>query len=465
MAYQYPESTFEGLDLSTRAVEEGTKLSAELDLRNVTLVHQDIMDVGSCAQPYDYIIVHGVYSWVPAPVRTRIMELMADNLAPQGVGYVSYNCLPRCHIRNIGRDVMRFHVREIADPRERVRQARAIISVMSGMAAGESDLYTYVLRDLAHYADQRPDEVLYHDDLAEIATPFLFQDVMREAAATGLQYLCEASSPEVEGLSDAAQDFLCRFPSDDVVQREQYRDFITGRGFRETLLCRETVAINHKIDPRQTKAYLVSAPIRPVDDPADPAAEGRLEFRSHGGVKVVTDHPLSKAALLHLARIWPQELTFNELARRSVDDLGEASSRVAADREAELDALATTIYSGFSVQAVVLRSSPAPFTVAITARPKASHLARQQAAAGEPVTTMAHGTVALQDPLVCQFLQLLDGTRTVDDIAGDLRLRMAEAGDAPADGAPEHAAEPDPVTREQVERNLHLVAKMALLIA
>ena len=43
---------------------------------------------------FDYILCHGVYSWVPAPVQQRIFELCQRLLSPRGIAYISYNTYP-----------------------------------------------------------------------------------------------------------------------------------------------------------------------------------------------------------------------------------------------------------------------------------------------------------------------------------------------------------------------------------
>src|SRR5262249_13120699 len=111
MSVQYPDSEFIGIDLSSRSIEVGRGAAASLALKNITLHHASIMDVTEDYGQFDYIIAHGVYSWVPADVREKILSIFHNNLAPQGVAYVSYNAHPGSHLRDLVRDMMLFHVR------------------------------------------------------------------------------------------------------------------------------------------------------------------------------------------------------------------------------------------------------------------------------------------------------------------------------------------------------------------
>src|SRR3972149_9351128 len=98
MAYGLPGSEFIGIDLSVRQAETATDLARQLGLKNVRFVAMDIRDMASLAGPFDYILSHGVFSWVPDDVRSAILAGCRDLLSPQGVAFVSYNALPGGHL-------------------------------------------------------------------------------------------------------------------------------------------------------------------------------------------------------------------------------------------------------------------------------------------------------------------------------------------------------------------------------
>ena len=82
MAATLPRSSFLGIDLSGRQIAAGQKMIERLGLENVELRQMDIADVGEDFGTFDYIICHGVYSWVPPPVQDKILEICARRLAP-----------------------------------------------------------------------------------------------------------------------------------------------------------------------------------------------------------------------------------------------------------------------------------------------------------------------------------------------------------------------------------------------
>jgi len=94
MAYDLPGSEFVGIDLSRRQIDDGRRTIAALSLTNIDLRPGSILDVDESYGTFDYIIAHGVYSWVPAEVREKLLAVCKANLKPDGVAYVSYNTYP-----------------------------------------------------------------------------------------------------------------------------------------------------------------------------------------------------------------------------------------------------------------------------------------------------------------------------------------------------------------------------------
>ncbi len=130
MAELLPDSTFVGIDLSRRQIDAGQEQLKELNLSNVELRHASILDVDDSYGKFDYIICHGVYSWVPDTVQDKILAVCKQNLNPTGIAYISYNTLPGWHMRGMVRDMMRYHAGRFDDARSRIGQARALLDFL-----------------------------------------------------------------------------------------------------------------------------------------------------------------------------------------------------------------------------------------------------------------------------------------------------------------------------------------------
>ncbi len=100
--------------------------------------------------------------------------------------------------------------------------------------------YAQVLRQHMERMLSYSDALLFHDDLAEISTPFYFHEFVEHAAHHKLAFLAEADlfESQMRDVPDSAGRLMAGLP-DDVVVREQYLDFFKNRMFRQTLLCHD----------------------------------------------------------------------------------------------------------------------------------------------------------------------------------------------------------------------------------
>jgi len=197
MAYALPDSEFVGVDLAGSAVASGAAAISALGLRNVTLLHLDLMDVSETLGAFDYVIAPGIYSWVPASVRDRILAVCRAHLAPQGVAFVSYNTYPGCHLRQAVWQILQYHVDGISDPTERITQARALARFMADCPQTDGSDAAVLRGEMQAVLDHSPG-LLFHDDLAAINAPVYFHQFASHARGHGLQFLAEANIHEMQ---------------------------------------------------------------------------------------------------------------------------------------------------------------------------------------------------------------------------------------------------------------------------
>src|SRR5262249_54229313 len=135
MAEQLPGSRFVGIDLSPVQVAAGQRTIERTRLTNVELRNTSVLDVDECLGTFDYVVSHGVYSWVPPAVQNKILEVCSRNLAPNGIAYVSYNTYPGWHMRGLIREMMCYHTARFHDAQTRIRQARALLDFLAKSAS------------------------------------------------------------------------------------------------------------------------------------------------------------------------------------------------------------------------------------------------------------------------------------------------------------------------------------------
>jgi SAM-dependent methyltransferase len=164
MAAVLPQSQFVGFDLAEQPVEAGRRLAERAGLRNVTLSTLDLTRFPADAGAFDYIVAHGLYSWIPAAVRDQLLRLIARHLAPRGVAFVSYNVYPGCYVRRMVWEMLKFHTEPLPGTTQRIAEAKALARLLAEGRTSE-DAYAFLMRGELERFSMRDSGALYHDDL------------------------------------------------------------------------------------------------------------------------------------------------------------------------------------------------------------------------------------------------------------------------------------------------------------
>lgn len=405
MAYALPGCEVTGVDLAPAPLEAGRRIAEELGLANLRLIAADLRDIGPEYGAFDYVIAHGVYSWVPENVRDALLRVCAERLAPQGIAFISYNAYPGRHLRQMLREMMLHHTRIESSPEARVEQARSLLQAMAeGRLAPPA--WRPMLADEIRILLEKDAASLWHDDLAEVNVPVYFHEFAAHAAGHGLQYLGDADTRLMFDLRGAGDSIA------DPIEREQHLDFLRCRRFRETLLCRQEIVLDRQPQAARMREFLFTAPARRLPD-------GEIE--GFHGVRIAPGHAALEAVTGALGDSYPLPLPFDDLApyAGSTEDLEEL-----------LFALVCSGFASFHVYDF-------PCEETVSGRPRASRLARRQEEQGPVVSSACHVPVEL-DEIGRRLLALLDGTRDHDALA---RALAASPGMPELDQIRRHLAE------------------------
>jgi methyltransferase-like protein/2-polyprenyl-3-methyl-5-hydroxy-6-metoxy-1,4-benzoquinol methylase len=443
LAAALPHSDFVGIDFSATTVGKGVADIAALQLANIRLLPMDIRDFDSTFGTFDYIIAHGVYSWVPKDVQESVLAICARQLAPNGIAYISYNTLPGWHARGAVRDAMRYHTRQFTDARTRVQQARAMLDFLAQSLQSTKAPWGAMLLEEAQRVRQQPDGYIYHDHLEPVNEPVYFHEFIERASKHGLRYLAEADfwNMLARDLSPEIGHTLARI-APDLLQREQFLDFLRNRTFRQTLLTHDSVTLTRKVSPECIFKLYVSTRARPVSASPDECSGAPEVFRASQGEQLSTGRPLTKAAMMALVQNVPAAIGFDELCALAQARLGAHHAASSDDR----NALASDMLQCFAAGVVELHSLPSPFVIEHGTRPEASAVAALQAGRGAQVTNLRHESIALDDD-ARRLLPMLTGSRDEQELA-----TLAWPGD------PEQSA------LEKLRQALARLARQALLI-
>lgn len=464
LAWYHPQGHYLGIDLAPNQVADGQALIDRLGLPNCELRAGDILDLDATLGEFDYIVAHGVYSWVPETVRRHLLRLCRDLLAPHGVAYLSYNTLPGWRMRGMLRDVLLYASRGAETAQAKLAAARAALARMAAAVDGLDALSArYLKTELANLKDTHPSYLL-HEYMATENSAFLLRDFIADAAQAGLTYVADSELqtffPAVlgEGVEQALADL------EDQIEIEQWHDFVANRNFRRSLLCRDDAPMVERIDFAAFEAMAFSADLAPPPK-LDLRRPRPAPFCQTNGATLNVSHPLTKAALVHLAAVHPDALTLDELHRQAAAQVKAAGGGAQAGETA---AFSAEFFSLFAHRA--LRAHPAPrrHFRQVQARPLASALARAQADLGLGQVTGVHHTGLDLDPISTRLVGLLDGTRDLDALTREIAAELAAGTLPPPPGldprrlSGERLAQP---VRAACERLLALFARHGVLVA
>lgn len=427
MAEQFPRSRFVGIDLSEVQIARARSFADAVALSNLELHRLDLVDVGADFGVFDYILCHGVYSWVGDEVQDRLLEICATHLAPEGVAYVSYNTYPGWHVRGMIRAMMRYHSDRFSETTERVQQARALLSFLADAVSGEDTLYGQLLTRELDLLRKQSDSYLYHDHLEDVNAPIYFHQFVDRAAAKGLQYLGEAQVAAMyTGNLPPNIEKTLRSVASNLIQMEQYMDFVRNRGFRQTLLTHQEVEVDRRIRAERLADLHVASPLQPEPPDADLRCEDPLTLRHRRDDRsITTSGPLVKAAMVHLADVWPANVPCSELIHQARSRLALSAVAGADAIEQASRAIAQSLLKCYVADLVELHTRPADFITHVSDRPAAPATARVQAASSRVVTNRRHETVRLDD-VSQRIVPLLDGTRGHRDLLDVLEASVRE---------------------------------------
>ena len=431
MASALPGARFTGVDLSARQVADGQALIAAAGLANIELRHADVASIGAHDGTFDYIVAHGLYSWVPPQVRDRVLAICRANLAPNGVAYVSYNTLPGWSSNGMIRDMMLYQARDIQDPAGRMRAGRGLLDFLA--RAIPDTPYGALAREEIAFIQQQPDEYVAHDHMGECNDPVYFHQFAEHAARHRLQYLAEAefSTMGLDGLPPQTVAAMKKL-APDVVAFEQLTDILRHRSFRQTLLVHDHVKIDRRLGAHSVAPFAIASPVTVAPRSLASPANAPVAFVARNGKRFGIGSELTRAALLHLVERWPESVRFADLYEAVRRAVPAAPGMPGDGGRATLAAEVLQLYAAGIAE---LRAWDPEPSATICERPLASHLARLQARRGGELTTLLHHPLRL-DPLERALVPLLDGKRDLAMLADALTAKGMAAAASGAQCAP-----------------------------
>ena len=406
MAQVFPDAEFVGVDYSKKQIDLASDALAATGLKNVKFLNQDISKISDSLGEFDYIITHGIYSWVPTAVKEAILRISRENLKPTGVAYISYNCLPGWRMRGALRDMMLMHTAGIEDVVGKVAQAKALIKFLAE-SCSEDTPYGKYLRQELELLTKVDDSYIAHDFLEVDNDALYFTDFLKAAAQHNLGYLgdAEPSTMIVDNLPSQAAQTL-KSLNLNLLATEQYMDFVRNRMFRSTLLCRSESQLNRAINPECLQGFYVT-PFISLKQPFSPTQPAI--FTGTGGTELSVGDVIT-ADVFTLAASYRGGKKVSELLDEVV--LKHKEKLEGKDPAAVRADLGRILINGYFKKMVDFNIGPvgAVALPASSEKPETLPLARWQASKGQRVSSPRLDMLTA-DPYVAKLIALCDGSR------------------------------------------------------
>ena len=243
-----PEATFVGIELSQDQVEKGNKIIGDAKLDNVSLVQGDILNFDESMGTFDYIIAHGFYSWISDEMKDKLLDIIANHLADNGIAYVSYNTYPGWHTMEEVRQLMLFANRghDESTHKEKVLRGKTVGSLVGAQILNYDNLkernskFLGALRSVM----QKDDYYVGHDHLEPHNDPCYLYQFNDHLKAHNLAYVCDAdlTLSMVRTYDESIADKLEQLAPNNQADQEQYLDFMLDTTFRKSIICKASAA-------------------------------------------------------------------------------------------------------------------------------------------------------------------------------------------------------------------------------
>lgn len=311
-----PRSRVVGLEKNTALLEQGMQRISELKLENVSLLASDYSAVDDQSEGrFDYIVVSGLYGYLAREQIDTLLEQCAAKLTDDGILYLDHHVQPGAKARDVVRDAIMLHLRDVQTDAEAKTAIQAALTLFDDGLAATNPMAT-PLRAAAHLAGQQLSalgETLNPNPLAGSAGYFI--EVAGQATQAGLAYAGDSlplsTVPLSFGQGVSLTNSLLTMGQAEVM-RQQYLDFATGRGFRQSLwvLSRRAGEINARPDMSRLKDLRWACGLQRLAG-GDP--QQGITYVNHLGHGITTNDRSVQLVVDMLAHSWPASSPYSTL--------------------------------------------------------------------------------------------------------------------------------------------------------
>jgi len=333
LAATHPDGHFHDIDVMPSHIEHARRFATEGTIVNINFHTTDFATAAGMDLPgFDYIVAHGVYSWVNAESKAALRAFIDRHLKPGGLVYISYNAIPgRANDLPFQRLMRALGKSLPGDSMSRFTAAATIVDRLADLKPPALAASSFLHR-LRKNNKRRAEPYLVHELMSENWEALCVTQVRAEMATLGLAPVGSATLIENFDslvLGRDARKALAAISENDV--RELARDFLITQSFRSDVFVRAGRRLNEDERYQRLRAttFALARPRRAIKySMATPA--GRLRYGNAAArdiVSVLSAGPASLAEITAKSTLAGQDLLANVLVLCAADAVWPVESR------------------------------------------------------------------------------------------------------------------------------------------
>jgi SAM-dependent methyltransferase len=410
MSQSLPNAQFVGVDLSEKQIQHGQQIARDIGNTRVDLRTANLTELDSTIGEFDFIIAHGLFSWVPPQVQNSILDIIQRHLSPTGIGYLSYNTYPGWNTRAILRDSMRFFAGN-GSSREHIQLAKESVKHLIDTLPEKDSPYQQILRSEYASIESEADYYLLHEHLVGPNQPLSITEFSNRLTEHNLKYLCESrygtNSFAQIGEDRTALDYV----GNDLIQREQFHDLRWQRYFRQSLVVHAATQVSYTANPMNLARFWLHPRVNLVE-PIQPLEQAEHDLATHedDGSEMQIHNSMYRRILRKLHTAPGKRLSLAALHPEMVAELGADPGL-----QNTLRFLSKIVAKGYCEELWYLYATEPNSKTKVDEQPFACPLIRWQTQQQSDITNRLHRTTKLND-FERDLVNKLDGTKTVDQL-------------------------------------------------
>lgn len=319
-AFYRRQATFVGVDAARTQIDVADDRRSVLGLSNLEFIHANFLKADErLTGEFDFIVGHGIFSWVPLHIRDALLRLCARRLRRGGLLYLNYNTNPGWKLRGMVRDFLMAQTTGVTGLVLRAQAAQEVASkVIAALPQGDH-AYSRLMADEFRFVCENHVSYVAHEYLASVNQPYWRSDFMALMTLHGFVFVADADFNYSSGR--LAEDVPSRLLDEGIVGRaiEDTVDLLCYRQLHSAILTNRAFA-RRLPTAKELKTMFIASELTPCQ----PSTDGHATFQHPSGYRVEVKERAVARAFETLGPHWPRalriEVVFPEV-RAVMEDL------------------------------------------------------------------------------------------------------------------------------------------------